>query len=244
MRHMNQGGRPAQGGAVRRGTIALLVVGGLSSCVTNEEYQRSVDLTKRYQTELLTAEAEVERLKYENERLRGNERNATISGLNRDITGPVEARLDALAAMLDDVEGPIEDVMRFDVEGGYIFMIQDKLLFASGSADLGNEGRAALEDISRQIGMSPHGTIYVRGHTDSDPVKRPETLKRFPHGNIQLSAERAVAVAALLAGSKAIPAKDIAVMGFGPHMPIAANSNSDNKRLNRRVEIFVAEPGR
>lgn len=244
MRHNKQGGRPAPFGGVRRSAIALMAVVGLGSCVTQQEHQEAVALAKRYQTDYLNAQAEAERLAYENDRLRGTTRDATIDGLDRDLTAPIEARLDELQGLLDDFDGPILDVMRFDVEGGYLFMIQDKLLFASGSAELGTEGRAALRDISSQIASAPHGTIYVRGHTDADPVKKPETLARFPHGNIQLSAERAVAVAALLAETKQIPADDICVMGFGPHRPVAANDSADNKRLNRRVEIFVAEQGR
>lgn len=244
MRHRNHGGLSAPFGGVRRGALALLVVGGLASCVTNQEHQEAVALAKRYQTDYLNAQAEAERLAYENDRLRGTTRESTISGLDRDLTAPIEARLDELASLLEEVDGPILDVMKFDVDGGYLFMIQDKLLFASGSAELGDEGRRALQEISRDIGSSPHGTIYVRGHTDADPVKKPETLKRFPHGNIQLSAERAVAVAALLAGTGQIPADDICVMGFGPYRPVAANDGPDNKRLNRRVEIFVAEAGR
>ena len=263
MTHATQGGGPGHAAAGRRlsirtrtgsfragarragpGAWALVAALGLGSCVTNEEYQQAVDLAKKYQTDLLNREAEVQRLGYENERLRGMADEATIRGLDRDLVGPVEARLDELAGLLDKVEGPIQDVMRFDVDGGYLFMIQDKLLFESGSADLGTEGRAALQGISRQIAAAPHGTIFVRGHTDSDPVKKPETMKRFPLGNIQLSAERAVAVAALLAETKDIPAKDICVMGFGAHRPVAANDNTRNKQLNRRVEIFVAEAGR
>jgi flagellar motor protein MotB len=38
-----------------------------------------------------------------------------------------------------------------------------------------------------------------------------------------------------------VPERDIAVAGFGPHDPIRPNKNADEKRLNRRVEIFVAD---
>ena len=225
--------------------MAFFAVAGLGSCVSNQEYQAAVDLAKQYQTDLLTCQAEHERLTFENDRLRGMSDEATMRGLDRDLVGPVEARLDKLQDLIDNLdEGEIKDVMRFDVEGGYLFMIQDKLLFESGKAELGEEGRRALTDISHQIAATPHGTIYVRGHTDSDPVKKPETVKLFPLGNIQLSAERAVAVAALLAGSGQIPASDVAVMGFGQYRPVAANDSARNKQLNRRVEIFVGHQGK
>jgi len=33
----------------------------------------------------------------------------------------------------------------------------------------------------------------------------------------------------------------VTVAGFGQYEPIKPNDSSDNKRLNRRVEIFVAD---
>jgi flagellar motor protein MotB len=38
-----------------------------------------------------------------------------------------------------------------------------------------------------------------------------------------------------------VPARDVAVVGFGQYDPITKNDTSDNKRLNRRVEIFVSD---
>ena len=41
-------------------------------------------------------------------------------------------------------------------------------------------GKDAL--LIEQIAAQPYQRIWVRGHTDTDPVKRPETVQRFPHG--------------------------------------------------------------
>jgi hypothetical protein len=41
-----------------------------------------------------------------------------------------------------------------------------------------------------------------------------------------------------------VNARDVVVVGFGQHDPVKPNTNADNKRLNRRVEIFVSDsPG-
>ena len=117
-------------------------------------------------------------------------RRLAFSGESTDLNGSY-----GHIEQIDALGRPQEDVETFDVAGGYVVMIQDKLLFESGKADLGPEGQAALREIANQIKATPHKQVFVRGHTDSDPVKKPETLERFPHGNIQLSAERAVAVA-------------------------------------------------
>lgn len=233
-----------QGGRRWRGGVAALLTAGLAaSCVNQQDYDDALRLVKQYQTENADLEDELARLRQQNARLDRMVRDGTIDGLQGDLTQPLEARLDNLQSLLDELDRPPADIEKFTLAEGYLYMIQDRILFESGKADLGAEGKKALLEISREIAATPHGTVYVRGHTDSDPVKKPETVQRFPHGNIQLSAARAVAVAALLIDAGDIPEKDVRVMGFGPHEPVAPNDSSGNKRLNRRVEIFVANPG-
>jgi chemotaxis protein MotB len=70
---------------------------------------------------------------------------------------------------------------------------------------------------------------------------KPATVEKFPHGNLQLSSARAVEVAAALIGTKRVEARDVTVAGFGPYEPLKPNDSAENKRLNRRVEIFVAD---
>ncbi|MCH2107314.1 MAG: OmpA family protein, partial [Planctomycetes bacterium] len=125
-------------------------------------------------------------------------------------------------------------------DGSYLIRVQDQVLFDSGSAEINEAGRKALIDVCTQINGNPHGRIWVRGHTDNDPVKRPATLAKFPHGNLQLSAARAVEVAMVMITDGEIGADDISVMGFGEHMPLKENNSADNKRYNRRVEIYVS----
>ena len=108
---------------------------------------------------------------------------------------------------------------------------------------MNQKGIDALKKVALDIKASPHGQIQVRGHTDSDPIKKPSTLKSFPKGNIQLSAERAVSVAVLMLKQKGLSGKDLLVLGFGSHQPLRPNNSAENKRLNRRVEIFVADAG-
>jgi chemotaxis protein MotB len=162
--------------------------------------------------------------------------------LSVNLTDAAYDKLSELESQLSQLNRPMKDVEKFELSDGYLYMIQDRLLFESGKADLGPDGTKALMEISEEIAAQPHGTIWVRGHTDSDPVKKPATLERFPHGNLQLSAARAVAVGALLVESKSIKSSSVRVMGFGPHEPVAANNTADNKRMNRRVEIYVSNP--
>lgn len=233
-----------QGGPrVWRALAALIASGLTASCVTQQQYDDARALVKQYQTENFDLNAENTRLLQENQRLNAQVRDNTMILLENASYSAAEQRLDELQGMLQSLGRPPGDIERFELDGGYLYMIQDKLLFASGKAELGEEGRAALRGIARTIAGAPHGIVYVRGHTDDDPVVKPETLRNFPHGNIQLSAERAVAVAALMLQTGDVPEDQIRVMGFGPHEPLVSNDGPANKRLNRRVEIYVTDPG-
>jgi chemotaxis protein MotB len=225
--------------------IALLGAASvLASCVTQDQYDRSTDLAKFHQDQNYQLDLENQRLREENAALKAQVQDAYTRGLQEaGYDKEAQARIDELQARIAELDRPLEDVETFRVEGGYVTMIQDSLLFDSGSADLGEAGKKALAGIATDILKNPYDKIYVRGHTDTDPIKKPATLKKFPKGNMQLSAERAVAVAALLDEQKGIKSSDLVVMGFGPHMPLKANDSAANKKMNRRVEIFVADAG-
>ena len=81
--------------------------------------------------------------------------------------------------------------------------------------------------------------VWVRGHTDSVKVSRPETLARFPNGNLELSSERALQVAALLSREGGLPWDRLVVAGFGSSLPIADNSTAEGRAANRRIEFNV-----
>ena len=221
--------------------IGLAGVTFLASCVSQEMYDEARAGWTREQTLRHEAETRAARLAQENERLRAQLRQDQAAALNASFGGSIQERMSELQAKLEGLGRPVGDIERFDVEGGYVFMIQDKVLFASGSADIGSEGEQALAQLAAEIRSAAHGRVVVRGHTDSDPVVKEETLRRFPHGNLQLSAERAVSVAAYLIAAGQVPADDVVVAGYGQWDSVKPNDSADNKRLNRRVEIFVAD---
>jgi chemotaxis protein MotB len=228
-----------------RGLRALFLGIGLaalsSGCVTKARYDEASAELKYYQRLYQDLESFQAKLEAENAKLRGElgiHEGATIeASLTEDIDQRM-AELEDIASRLSQAPG---DVTVLSVEGGYGLRLKDAILFESGSADLRPAGHDLLVNMAREIGARPYERIWVRGHTDSDPVKKPETLKRFPRGNLQLSAERAIEVATLLGQEGGIDAKRVVVAGFGPNDPVAPNDSATNKQQNRRVEIFVIE---
>ena len=222
---------------------ALLAAVAVTSCASPQEVQQTRQLAKEYENQVYDLQRTLAELQSDNARLTdrlAKERKASLINASADTS--LTKRIDDLGRMSDEMEGPMGDIERFELDGGYLLMIQDRILFDSGSATLGNEGIDALAGIAGEIAATPHGDIFVRGHTDSDPVKKPATLKAFPNGNLQLSAERAVSVAAYLINNSRIRGGEVVVMGFGPHKPVRPNDSAESKRMNRRVEIFVSDP--
>jgi chemotaxis protein MotB len=225
-------------------TGALAAFGMLFStgCVTQRNYDDLSVALKRAQQDLYERDARIVDLQNSLATAKKSGAAMEINSLQEaGMTGDLDSRLSELQAKIDGLGRPLGDIERIDVEGGYVLVVQDKILFDSGSADLSIDGKKALDKVAVEIEAQPHGRIWVRGHTDSDRVSKASTKERFPHGNLQLSAERAVEVGAQLESSSKIKASDIVVVGFGPHDPLRKNDTAENKRLNRRVEIFVSD---
>jgi chemotaxis protein MotB len=226
--------------------LALALVGLLfASCATQEEFKSAVDLAKHYETEAFALQTENARLKRDNQRLNSELAMSQVSALESGFgDADFEARLAEYEERLRSFSSNPDSISKVDLGGGaYVYMVPDAVLFSSGSADVGDDGRNQLiEVVAADINRGGHGRIWVRGHTDSVPVAKPETIKRYPHGNLQLSVARAIEVAAILTGPGRIPRDQVVVAGFGPSEPLVANDTAEHRRLNRRVEIFVSAP--
>ncbi len=122
---------------------------------------------------------------------------------------------------------------------GPLVRIGDHVLFASGSISVSKDGAALLKSLAPEL-LALGVQFRVEGHTDNVPVKA--RAKQFPHGNLQLSARRAVEVAAILLEA-GLPADSVSVVGFGEHHPLGSNDTKENRSANRRVEIAVIHSG-
>ncbi len=118
------------------------------------------------------------------------------------------------------------------------FVFQAELLFASGSAKLGDTGKAHLNQLvpilaqlAERIPGDINWTLRIDGHTDSVPIN----TERFA-SNWELSTARAVSVVQFLAG-QGISAKHMAATGFGEFHPLDPADTPEAYQKNRRIEI-------
>jgi len=228
---------PALRSALCAVPLALL----LGACVAQETYDQAELSAKHYQSQAIRKDAEIARLEDENRRMRAQLDAAQVNISEAGYTDDIDEKLRKLQATMAELGAQPGDVTKFSVDGGYVYRLKDSILFDLGSSEIRADGKRILEEVVADIKSRPFGKVYVRGHTDNLPVKRAETLAKFPHGNLQLSAARAVEVGALLSAKGGVDAERVVVMGFGPSDPVAPNDSAENRQKNRRVDIFVAD---
>ncbi|MEK7269717.1 MAG: OmpA family protein [Planctomycetota bacterium] len=114
--------------------------------------------------------------------------------------------------------------------------VEDRVLFQTASADLTAEGKSVLARVASILQQSDVPAITIEGHADDRPIVKPETRKRWPGGNQQLSEARAKAVADFLI-TKGVTGDKIRTVGYGSTRPIVQGKTETARRQNRRVEI-------
>ena len=104
--------------------------------------------------------------------------------------------------------------------------------FDVGSYAIKPNMRPVLDRLASTLNQHPVTTVTIIGHTDStgsDAVNDP------------LSVNRAASTRDYLV-QRGVSAQRIAVDGRGSRQPVADNSTASGRAMNRRVEIFIAEP--
>ncbi|MBN2126748.1 MAG: peptidoglycan -binding protein [Deltaproteobacteria bacterium] len=118
------------------------------------------------------------------------------------------------------------------------FVLQAELLFATGSADLGEEGKGqllqlaeTLQVLTKKIPEDIDWILRIDGHTDRVPIHN----ERFG-SNWELSTARAVSVVRFLA-DHGIPPGRMTAAGFSEFHPMDPSNTTEAFRRNRRIEI-------
>lgn len=105
--------------------------------------------------------------------------------------------------------------------------------FDTGSSAIKPELRNVLTQFAQGLKESPESRVRVIGHTDStgsDAV------------NMPLSRDRASSVRNFLA-DRGVSSSRIETDGRGAQEPVASNDSNAGRAQNRRVEIYLREPG-
>ncbi|GAB5389325.1 MAG: peptidoglycan -binding protein [Alphaproteobacteria bacterium] len=168
-------------------------------------------------------------------------RQLEIDGLNERLNKALVDKVEQLAKYRSDFFGRLREVLgdREDIRiEGDRFVFQSEVLFASGEAQLGQQGQDRLREFAETLtGIAsefPDGidwVLRVDGHTDIRPIRS----DKFP-SNWELSTARAVSVVKYLA-AVGVPNDRLVAAGFGPYQPLVEGQNEQAWTRNRRIEL-------
>jgi chemotaxis protein MotB len=201
-------------------------LGGLAA--QNQQLQQQ-NMALKAQSDL--ANQRLQNLQSANDQLEGKVRNHLVGDnpLNREQI----RKLEELRQKYPEFEfDPHTGVSKFSTD----------LLFASGSDDITPRSLQILHEFAHIMTQpdAAHLKILVVGHTDDQPIGKPNTRQEHAT-NWHLSTDRADAV--VLALRKAgIAETRMGAAGYSMYQPVAANKDESGRHKNRRVEIFVLAP--
>lgn len=128
------------------------------------------------------------------------------------------------------LEAQLVDLAAKKTERGMVITLGD-VLFATDQARLSAEGMRTAQKLTNVLQQNPERTVLIEGFTDSTGTAA---------HNQELSERRAGAVRNALQ-EQGVARERIAVRGYGEAYPVAANDTSQNRQLNRRVEIVLSD---
>jgi len=173
------------------------------------------------------------------------DQKAQIANLGQRLNQALATKVAELAKYRSEFFGRLREVLgnRADVRiQGDRFVFQSEILFAQGSADLGENGKRQLDrlartliDISKKIPDDIDWILRVDGHTDRVPIANDQF-----RSNWELSSARAIAVVRYLIGT-GLPAGRLVAAGFGEFQPIDPGNSPAALARNRRIEFKLTQ---
>jgi len=164
-----------------------------------------------------------------------------IADLGKRLNVALASKVQELARYRSEFFGKLREALgeRPDIRiVGDRFVFQSEVLFASGSAQIGEPGKTQLAQLAKtlkqlaaRIPSDINWVLRIDGHTDRVPI----ATSQFP-SNWELSTARALSVVRFLQG-EGIPPERLAAAGFGEHQPLDPRDDEIGRRRNRRIEL-------
>ena len=173
-------------------------------------------------------------------------KDTEIENLKVKLDLALKEKIGELSEYRSEFFGRLKEILKNQKEINIVgdrFVLQSEILFKSGSAEIGEKGKAKLSEISnllksitKKIPSKINWIIQVEGHTDNVPISNNE----YP-SNWELSVARAIAVARIMIENDIEP-KRINVAGYGEFRPLVKNEDEKSRNKNRRIELKLTQP--
>jgi chemotaxis protein MotB len=164
-----------------------------------------------------------------------------IANLGSRLNAALAGKVQELSRYRSEFFGKLREVLgkRKDLQVvGDRFVFQSEVLFETGSADLGAQGKVQLQvfaetlkEIAAKIPKNLNWILRVDGHTDRIPIQN----WKYP-SNWELASARAISVVKFLV-SQGIPSNRLAATGFAQYQPLVEGKSKDALEKNRRIEM-------
>jgi len=102
--------------------------------------------------------------------------------------------------------------------------------FPVGQAIIMPNNYLLLSKAQRAIRTFGEPAVVLEGHTDSTGTHE---LNKY------LSQQRAESVRQYLIANQTLPAEKLIAVGYGPERPLASNSTSEGRAINRRIDMII-----
>ena len=217
----------------RLAAVLACVACGSLACVTSGSYEAMVAERDALATEKDSLEQQIDM----------HEQRATELGASQQQLAQVLAEREQDVAKLQGTYDDLVSDLQSELDSGKVqieqlangirLSVADEILFASGSAELDEQGREILGKVAAQVTSSPH-RVQVIGHTDDLPIR--STLQHRYPSNWELGGARAASVVRLL-NEQGVEGKRLNAISAAEFNPVAANDSEADRSRNRRIEI-------
>jgi chemotaxis protein MotB len=140
----------------------------------------------------------------------------------------IYAKAEAALLKFDEAGATVE------YQNGLIHIsLRDELMFNSGSATIGWEGKQALQVVADVLKDNPGVSAYVIGNTDDQPIRSGYK------DNWSLSTERANSITRALVNEYKVNPARIISGGRASYSPLTDNETAAGRAKNRRTDIIL-----
>jgi chemotaxis protein MotB len=211
-----------------------------------------MDALQKTQADLLKKENDLKKSETDLTKLQNqlNEKKNNLDILTDQLDAK-EKKLNELQSILDNKDKQVADLknkittallgfkdkgLTIETRNGKVYVSMDeKLLFASGSWTVAEDGKNALKSVGKVLETNVDINVMIEGHTDNIPYLGSGQVK----DNWDLSVMRATAIVKILLENKGIDAKRIAASGRSQYLPMEVSDTKEARAKNRRTEIIL-----
>jgi chemotaxis protein MotB len=209
----------------------------LMSNSASESSRLAGDLARR-EGELKNLEASLKASKTQVDQLSGDlkTREERLNELERVLAEKDKAVNNLRSKVSNALLGFKAGDLSVNVKNGKVYVsLSEQLLFKSGSTKVDPKGQEALQKLAQALKDQQEVNVVVEGHTDDVPVAKGTVGMK---DNWDLSVLRATEITRILTDA-GLASERVTPSGRSKFVPIAQNTTSDQKALNRRTEIIL-----